>query len=580
MSVDELVAWAENEANSPYLRSHPLKSKPFRKDFKGQDNLFPRSCDLENKAINDAAKILAGMNDGVEGIIQSVEGMTNGVDGLNDVDRVGHNMEMDNVEDMNDVGNGVNIDEGVLARQKKLDKGKRTMTEDGIVTIKKIKNYADMYSESDSDESDKSFNYLSNGEDKVTELRKRKFEFKNTTDEVDGQEGPTEAEQDTPNGVDKYADVDDNGIGLSPLRGEKFPTIDKFKECLTYYALANGFSLWFERSTKNKVVAKCGRRKEIFKDPSKGKHRAYKKFPSNNADKTLCNWRCYGKMLKWESTFQVVSLVDEHTCVRNFNYGKLVNYKWIGRNFTDKIRMNLQITIDAIVDLVMKKYKCIVSRTQCRNAKTFALNEGDIAIQDHYGLHRRANPRAHENLVKKEPKTWSRAFSNEAKSSAVAVPELNAMRLKGNHNYVRVYRSHRHEEDKRHEIIDGKWINNMCPNIQKILELLKDQQRLWHVIPCGGNNFEVRKGCNTFKVDEINKRCSCRVWQLSGLSCSHAIAYIFRLNKMVEGYVLACLRKDRSKKSLKTSARGGRTVIKGRMTKCAISLRATRTAEP
>nr|GEZ37202.1 pentatricopeptide repeat-containing protein [Tanacetum cinerariifolium] len=186
---------------------------------------------------------------------------------------------------------------------------------------------------------------------------------------------------------------------------------------------------------KNKVVAKCGRRKEIIKGPSKGKHRAYKKFPSNNADKTFCNWRCYGKMLKGESRFLVVSLVDKHTCVRNFNYGRLVNYKWIGRNFTDKIKTNLQITIDAIVDLVMMKYKGIVSRTQCRNAKTFASNEGDAAIQDHCGLHRglfwaaskalygqlfnkmmekirRANPRAHENLVKKEPKTWSRAFSN------------------------------------------------------------------------------------------------------------------------------------------------------------------------
>ncbi|GKD32941.1 hypothetical protein Tco_1248450 [Tanacetum coccineum] len=513
MSIDKLVAWAEDEANSPYLRSHPLKSRPFRKDFKGKVLFTKRSCNLENKAINDAAKILESMNDGVYGIIQYVDGMNDGVDSLNDVARVGQNMEVDNVEDINDVGNGVNINEEVLARQKKLDKGKRTMTEDDIVTIKKIMNvcrgngismrendnhissnnesdseenvdeYADMYSESDSDESDKSFDYLSNGEDKVTELRKRKFEFKNTTDEANGQEGPTEAEQDTPNDVDKYADVDDNGIGLSPfvrqyekymeallkklkgnrigitypfaIRGEKFPT-DKFKECLTYYALANGFSLWFERSTKNKVVAKCDQRKEIINDPSKGKHRAYKKFPSNNADKTLCNWRCYG------------------------------------RNFTDKIMMNPQITIDAIVDLVMKKYKCIVSRTQCRNAKTFALNEGDAAIQDHYGLPRvefkglfwaaskasyaqlfnkmmekirRANPKAHENLVKKEPNTWSRAFSNEgmcceamknAKSSTIAVPELNAMRLKENHNYVRVHRSHRHEEDELHEIVDRK----------------------------------------------------------------------------------------------------------------------------
>ena len=34
----------------------------------------------------------------------------------------------------------------------------------------------------------------------------------------------------------------------------------------------------------------------------------------------------------------------------------------------------------------MKKYKCIVSPTQCRAAKAWALKEGDNIIQDHYGL--------------------------------------------------------------------------------------------------------------------------------------------------------------------------------------------------
>ena len=44
---------------------------------------------------------------------------------------------------------------------------------------------------------------------------------------------------------------------------------EQFKEVLTYYALANGFSLWFEKSTKQMVIDKCGRRKEVLKDPSK-----------------------------------------------------------------------------------------------------------------------------------------------------------------------------------------------------------------------------------------------------------------------------------------------------------------------
>ncbi|GJW98956.1 pentatricopeptide repeat-containing protein [Tanacetum coccineum] len=37
----------------------------------------------------------------------------------------------------------------------------------------------------------------------------------------------------------------------------------------------------------------------------------------------------------------------------------------------------------------------------------------------------------------------------------------------------------------------------------------------WHVIPCGGNLFEVRKGSKAFRVDESKRTCSCRMWQLS-----------------------------------------------------------------
>ena len=65
------------------------------------------------------------------------------------------------------------------------------------------------------------------------------------------------------------------------------------------------------------------------------------------------------------------------------------------------------------------------------------------------------------------------------------------------------------------------------------------------MLSCGGNVFEVRKGSYLFRVDEPNRKCSCRMWQLSGLPCSHAIACIFKLNKFDEEYVPKCFKKDR-----------------------------------
>ena len=91
-------------------------------------------------------------------------------------------------------------------------------------------------------------------------------------------------------------------------------------------------------------------------------------------------------MLRGLSTLQVISLRDTHTCVRSFRYGRLVSYKWIARQFGDRIRMNPNITLMNLAELVQRKYKFYVSRAQCRNTKIYALNERDATIQDHYGL--------------------------------------------------------------------------------------------------------------------------------------------------------------------------------------------------
>ena len=76
--------------------------------------------------------------------------------------------------------------------------------------------------------------------------------------------------------------------------GEKFKDIDQLKECLTYYSLANGFSLWFERSGTDMLIAKCGLRPERIKNPELGKQSKFKRFPSE-ADRNRCPFRVYGK---------------------------------------------------------------------------------------------------------------------------------------------------------------------------------------------------------------------------------------------------------------------------------------------
>ncbi|GJV37446.1 multidrug resistance-associated protein 5 [Tanacetum coccineum] len=156
--------------------------------------------------------------------------------------------------------------------------------------------------------------------------------------------------------------------------GEKYVSVAQFKECVTYYALENGLSLWYKRSSEARVVAKCGQRPPRLSDPEKGKQRKQTRYPSDSIDELpTCPWRCYARWMTEEQTFQCISLEDEHTCVTNFNYGSLVNYKWIAKIFGDKIRANPDIRLCDIVDLVIKKYKCKVTLNQCINAKKYAL---------------------------------------------------------------------------------------------------------------------------------------------------------------------------------------------------------------
>ncbi|GJW97683.1 hypothetical protein Tco_0179491 [Tanacetum coccineum] len=79
------------------------------------------------------------------------------------------------------------------------------------------------------------------------------------------------------------------------LRKPKYVSVAQFKECLTYYALANGFSLWYERSCEARVVAKCGQRPPMLSDTKKGRQR--KRKYEKTVGEHYAMLRSYGKAI-------------------------------------------------------------------------------------------------------------------------------------------------------------------------------------------------------------------------------------------------------------------------------------------
>ncbi|GJU25678.1 hypothetical protein Tco_1164299 [Tanacetum coccineum] len=169
-----------------------------------------------------------------------------------------------------------------------------------------------------SEYSDKFVDYLSEGEDELISLRKRQSEGKKNPNQsncgsstlVAGCSRPTRMYDmgETPTVIEheEYMDtlmhqLRGKGDGLSdpftildndqikekfpthddqthwkmrkPKVGEKYVDAAQLKECLTYYSFTNGFSLWFYRSSKDSLIARCGKRPEKLKDIKKGSKR-------------------------------------------------------------------------------------------------------------------------------------------------------------------------------------------------------------------------------------------------------------------------------------------------------------------
>nr|GEY33382.1 hypothetical protein [Tanacetum cinerariifolium] len=302
----------------------------------------------------------------------------------------------------------------VEARTSTRDKVKEKVSEDASDVVEtrrcivEVDTETEYESDDDSDyQSNKLVDYLSPGEDKLIKLRnmmkasrKAKAKAKDNPDEEMNE--PNEENSMLANNVRgktfKEHDIYMNDLLKSLKTADKYgitedpfifvkKTCREFKECLTYYALANDFSLWYERSGEVRVVAKCGQRPPRVSDPKKGKQKEQAKYPCASSDELpKCLWRCYARRMTDEKTFPCISLNDEHTCVRNFNFGALVNYKWIAKIFGDKIKANPNIRLCNIANLVMKRYKCQVSLNQCINAKKYALTEYEKSIDEHYSM--------------------------------------------------------------------------------------------------------------------------------------------------------------------------------------------------
>lgn len=69
-----------------------------------------------------------------------------------------------------------------------------------------------------------------------------------------------------------------------------------------------------------------------------------------------------------------------------------------------------------------------------------------------------------------------------------------------------------------------EWPNDICPKIKKKVDRNSEFANTCYVLPAGMGVFQVTDRDKQCIVDIRLKCCDCRRWQLTGISCSHAIS--------------------------------------------------------
>lgn len=93
--------------------------------------------------------------------------------------------------------------------------------------------------------------------------------------------------------------------------------------------------------------------------------------------------------------------------------------------------------------------------------------------------------------------------------------------------------------------------DTLCPRIRDRLEKNKDDFRKWTCTHNGDKKFELKHISNKFGyvVNLRSNTCTCRLWELSGIPCSHAVAAIYFINDNPDNYVADWYKLDFAKKA-------------------------------
>ncbi|GKB80141.1 reverse transcriptase domain-containing protein, partial [Tanacetum coccineum] len=301
--------------------------------------------------------------------------------------------------------------------------------------------------------------------------------------------------------------------------------------------------------------------------------------------KPYCPFRLYASWMSSENSFQIKSLISDHKFSRNYNLGSLVNYRWIACQCVDQIIKDPFIPLRTMKEDIRQKFMIDEYRqalidsnpgTTCRldvedtsSGKAFfkrmcicfkrvkdgwdannqmypiawavvrvenlenwcwflSLLHDDLNLNNGNGLTIISNSHKisyHKQSIKSVPDM----FMPTLRRGLVVCSSKGCFRVQLQRTLVQQFEQRiaqlRLLDDSTYDYLIEKNPNSWSRSFSEM------DRRDWLVYPSGFQELEVRKGDESYGVDLMNKVCGCRMWELSGVPCVHAMAGYLHLNK-------------------------------------------------
>ncbi|XP_059443363.1 uncharacterized protein LOC132175432 [Corylus avellana] len=131
-------------------------------------------------------------------------------------------------------------------------------------------------------------------------------------------------------------------INLNMENEHRFPDVYMFREAIRQYNVLRGKDIVFKKNDKDRVCIVC-------KDSS-------------------CEYRVYGRQVKGEETFQVMSLNPKHSCLRRYK-NNIITSTWITDKLMGEFRTQPDLPIKALQEKVKDKWNVDVNDRKLYRAR-------------------------------------------------------------------------------------------------------------------------------------------------------------------------------------------------------------------